>query len=421
MIKTKHMPNNLTLVYEQLPHLSSVAFGVFIGTGSRFESLPVNGISHFIEHMVFKGTPHRSARIIAQEMDALGGQIDAFTSKESTCFFTKTLKSDMEKAMEILADILFHSEFQAQHIETEKKVVLEEIDMYEDYPEELVNDLLTEKIWENHPIAMPILGTPETVDAFSADAMRNYMDTHYVPENAVISIVGSFDEEEMLAIVDRLFGHWSSTFAQKQTLIKPEYQSAFINKKKDIEQVHLCLGYRGLSMDDDEIHALMLLSNLFGGGMSSRLFQNIREDAGLAYSVYSYPTTYRDTGLFSLYAATGKENVSDVLDRMHQEISLLLATPVSEEELLRNKKQLRGGFLLSLDSTTSRMNSIGKAQLNMGRIKSHDEILAAIDKVTVQDVTNIAKKVFCSSQAAMAIIGESDLTEKAMERFIFTA
>lgn len=427
MIIEYRLDNGLSVAYEHLPHLRSVAFGVWIGTGSRFETPERNGISHFIEHMVFKGTARRTARQIAQETDVIGGQVNAFTSRECTCFYTKTLDQDLPQAMDIMADMLFESRFADVHIETEKKVVLEEIGMAEDFPEELVCDDLTERVWSDHALSFPILGTRETVAGFDVRAIRETMAVHYRPDNAVISVVGNFDPAVLREAIERHFGAWRADAGGREavsaaaSLVAPVYQPLFTNRRKDIEQMHLCIGYPGVATEHPDFHAMLMLNNLLGGGMSSRLFQSIREEEGLVYSIYSFPTTYQDSGLFSIYAATNPDAVDEVFDRTADEIAQLLAHPPAQEEIDRHRRQLVGSYLLSLDSTSTRMSGIGKAKVISGRIRTTEEILAAMEAVTASDIARVAEHVFRGGEPSLAVIGPEDPAAGVLDRFRFRA
>ncbi|MCX7772819.1 MAG: insulinase family protein, partial [Clostridia bacterium] len=281
MYKEIVLDNHLTVIYECLSHLKSVSFGVWIGTGSRHETYENNGVSHFIEHMVFKGTHKRSAKEIACEMDRIGGQINAFTGKDCTCFYAKTLDSDLETAVDILSDMLFSSVFDPNHIETEKKVVLEEINMYEDDPEELVHDLLTEEIWSEGPLGFPILGTRQSLERIDRNTILDYMSYHYIPDNCILSVVGNFEEEKLLELIRQYFGIWKPLTYCRYSPELPHFKRSFLLKEKDTEQTHICLGFNGIRMSDERIFPLMVLNNIIGGGMSSRLFQSIREELGL--------------------------------------------------------------------------------------------------------------------------------------------
>ncbi|NLV62229.1 MAG: insulinase family protein, partial [Clostridiaceae bacterium] len=272
------LKNNLTIVYERIPFVRSVSFGLWIGAGSRYETREQNGISHFIEHMLFKGTGTRTAEDIARTIDNIGGQINAFTGKECTCFYTKTLDEDLPTAIELISDMLFNSTFEPVHIETERKVIAEEISMYEDYPEEMVHDMLTEEVWSGNSLGYPILGNYYSVAGITRDDILNHMRAFYVPENSVISVAGNFDDKKLLDLVEKYFGHWQSHNYCKIHAYKPWFNRSIKVKKKETEQVHMCLGFRGVKQGEENLYSLLTLNNILGGGMSSRLFQKVREE-----------------------------------------------------------------------------------------------------------------------------------------------
>lgn len=411
------LSNNLTVIYEQLPHLRSVAFGIWIGAGSRFEPGRVSGISHLIEHMVFKGTQKRSARDIAVEIDNMGGQINAFTSKDCTCFYTKTLDNDLESAIEMLSDMLFHSTFDEQALEVEKNVIYEEINMYEDDPEELVHDILSEEVWHQGPLGNSILGTKETLERMDRNDILEYMSEYYLPDNCVISVVGNFDEKRLMDTIEKYFHAWRPKKSSLPMTVNPPFKSRYHYRQKNIEQVHVCLGFDGISMSDDRLFPMLVLNNIIGGGMSSRLFQTIREELGMAYSIYSVPSFYKDTGLFTIYAATNPDQVNDMLNHMHAEIDGLITSGIGVEELERCKRQLKGSYILGLDSTTGRMTTNGKSKLITGIANTPDEILSSIEKVNMDDIAALVKFLFVNKLPAAVVLGETDIDSGVLERF----
>lgn len=412
------LDNNLTVIYERLPHVRSVSFGVWIGAGSRNETPEINGISHFIEHMVFKGTENRTAKQIACEFDGIGGQINAFTSKDCTCFYTKTLDSDLELAVEILSDMLFHSVFERTALTTERKVIFEEINMYEDEPEEMVHDILDEAAWDGSTLGYPILGTRSSLNKINKKTIKQYMAQHYVPDNCVISVVGNFDEDKLLAAVRTYFGAWKTATPYEKQETNPAFRPGMTYRNKTTEQTHLAIGYEGVSMGDERTFDLLILNNILGGSMSSRLFQNIREERGLVYSIYTYPTSFHDVGLFSIYAATNPDKVDEVIGLIHDEIARLLDDGIGEAELNRSKNQLKGSYMLSLDSINGRMTALGKAKLITGTIKTPEEILASIDKVSQDSIMALAKAMFVPGRASMAILGQNDISPSVRSLFV---
>lgn len=419
MYKEYILENNLTVVYECLSHLKSVSFGVWVGVGSRNETRQNNGISHFIEHMVFKGTKNRTAKDIACSIDKIGGEINAFTGKDCTCFYTKTLDSDLETAVQIVSDMILNPLFNNTHIEIEKKVVLEEISMYEDDPEELANDLLTEEMWSEGPLGYPILGTSKSLENITRDALYEYMSYYYVPDNCVISVVGNFKENQLLAIINKYFSKWKSLGYCRLSEIRPDFRTHFLFRKKETEQTHVCLGFRGLSMRDDRLYALMVLNNIIGGGMSSRLFQNIREDRGLVYSIYSFPTTFRDCGMFTIYAATNPDKTEEVIRLVGSEIRNLIEKGITDNELMISKNQLKGNYILSLDSTTGRMSANGKSKMITGIVNSPIMVLRQIDSVGKKTIIELLNWMFKEGENGVVILGDSSISPKALDYLKF--
>lgn len=419
MHKEYILKNNLTVIFERLNHLKSVAFGVWIGSGSRYETRSNNGISHFIEHMVFKGTITRTAKDIACEIDKIGGEINAFTGKDCTCYYTKTLNSDLEIAVDILSDMLLNPIFNPVHMETEKKVVLEEISMYEDDPEELVNDLLTEEMWNGGPLGYPILGTAESLESITRDDLLEYMSLFYVPDNCVISVVGNFEEEHLIEVIEKYFGSWKSLGYCSISKERPLFSTHFLFRKKEIEQTHLCIGFRGLPMGDDRIYALLVLNNIIGGGMSSRLFQNVREEQGLVYSIYSFPTSFRDCGMFTVYAAANPDKVNKVLECIGTELNNLILHGITESELSHSKNQLKGNYCLSLDSTSGRMTSIGKSKIITGKVNDPEEVLKKIDSIEMKNVLDIIIWIFKEGETGVVVLGDEPVSADALNYLKF--
>ncbi len=410
MFEKRILNNGLRLVFEKIPHVKSVSIGVWIGTGSRAETRSNNGVSHFIEHMLFKGTKNRTAKEIAESIDGLGGQLNAFTGKECTCFYVRVLDSHIESAVEVLADMLFNSNLTDRDIELEKKVVLEEIRMYEDSPEDLVHDILSLITWKNDALGYPILGTYKSIEGMNRDAIMEYMSANYVSKNAVVSVAGNFDTAYIIELVEKYFGRWepgTNSTDYKKAGFYPNMRV----KEKDTEQVHICMGMNAIEHGDERLYASIVVNNIFGGGMSSRLFQKIREDKGLVYSIYSYPTSYKRTGMFSIYSAMNPGNMQEVLGLIMQEIDKLCTEGLSNEEIKKAKEQLKGNFILGLESTSSRMNSLGKSELLLGRIYSPEEILQKIDNIDRDAVDEVIKTIFARKEMSMAVVGNTGKKE----------
>lgn len=398
-------------MFEHIPTVRSAAIGVWIHTGSRNENEINNGISHFLEHMFFKGTASRSAREIAESFDSIGGQVNAFTSKEYTCYYAKVLDEHAEYALEILADMFFNSTFVEEELEKEKNVVYEEIKMYEDTPDDIVHDILTKITYENHPLGYPILGTEDTLATFTGDTLRQYIKDHYTPENVVISIAGNVPESFMKA-VEGYFGHYQGT-TNKQQIHKPEFHFNRSARKKETEQAHLCLGYKGLSVGDENVYDLIVLNNILGGSMSSRLFQEVREQRGLAYSVFSYHSSYEDTGMMTIYAGTGSQQLDTLYETVQQTLAQLKDTGITEKELKNSKEQLKGNLMLSLESTNSRMSRNGKNELLLGKHRSLDEIIESINDVTKQKVDALIRRTF-TDEFSVSLISPAGELPKAL-------
>lgn len=399
------LENGIRIVYEKIPYVRSITIGVWVGTGSRNENKRNNGISHFIEHMVFKGTERRTAKEIAESIDNIGGQLNAFTGKECTCYYTKTLDTHFDLALEVLSDMLFNSKFDQKDIDIERKVILEEIGMYEDSPEELVHDILSEVVWDGNSLGYPILGTQDCLKKINRDTIKEYIDVNYLPSNSVISIAGNFYEEELIEAVTKYFSGWKNKNINKSAYQKVDFISDIKIKEKDIEQVHMCMGFEAIEQGNDNLYTLLAINNIFGGGMSSRLFQKIREEKGFVYSIYSYPSSYKDAGLFTIYAGMNPEHLSKVSKLIIKEINELKKHGIKSDELQKSKEQLKGNYILGLESTSSRMNSIGKSELMMEKIFTPEEILQKIDKVNMDSVKEIIDQVFNIEKLSFTAVG----------------
>ncbi|MCL1936213.1 MAG: insulinase family protein [Defluviitaleaceae bacterium] len=398
------LKNGIRVILENIPYLRSVCLGIWVKNGSRHESVSTNGISHFMEHMLFKGTKTRTAKDIANEMDSVGGQLNAFTSKEYTCYYTRTLDTHVSKGLDILSDMFFNSNFDNDEIEKERNVIIEEINMYEDTPEEVASDLLQHSVWQNYPLGFSILGTKKSISSFNSDTFKNFWKEKYTPKNIVIAVAGNFKKEE---IVDMIKSHFED-FEIKGDVNTPKdalYRPTVVTKEKDIEQIHLQLGFPSINLKDDNIYAMAALNTIFGGGMSSRLFQKIREENGLAYSVYSYNSSHEDVGLFSIYASLIKENVKDVLVYIFKEIQDLKIQRIDNIVLNRTKEQLKSNYILSLESSSSRMSNIGRSLVMLNRVLTPDQVLCKIESVTVEDVFNLALNILDESKVSLCAVG----------------
>jgi len=401
MIQKIELENGLRIVLEQIPHVRSVSLGIWIGTGSRYEKKDENGISHFLEHMFFKGTKTRSAKEIAESFDRIGGQVNAFTAKEYTCYYAKVLDDHATYALEILADMFFHSTFAKEELEKEKNVVLEEIKMVDDTPDDIVHDMLGEASFGEHPLGYSILGTEETLKTFSEATLRDYIKRHYTADNVVISVAGHISDE-LIDMLKSLFVQVPKR-SELPAINKPTFLNGKINRQKETEQAHLCLGYQGLPIGHENVYGLVILNNLLGGSMSSRLFQEVREKRGLAYSIYSYHSSYQDTGMLTIYGGTAPHQLDELYEAVSETVAHVKSGAISEQELANGKEQLKGNLMLGLESTNSRMSRNGKNELMLKRHRSLDEIIEDINKVSIEDLCSIAEHIFNSGVSASLI------------------
>ena len=404
MIKKHTLDNGIRIVMEKIDYVRSASIGIWVNVGSNNENEETNGLSHFIEHMLFKGTKNRKANEIAEEIDSIGGQLNAFTSKECTCFYVKVLDENIKEAVDILSDMFFNPLFSQEEIDKEISVVIEEIKMYEDSPEDLVHDKLSEIIFNDSPMAYNILGTEKNLRTFTKEKVKRFMNENYSPSNTVISIAGNFDEEEFISRIEEKFKDWVNKAAEN-VHIESNYQRKVVGINKDLEQVHMCIGNKTFGRHDNNYHSLLVLNNLFGGTMSSRIFQEVREKKGLVYSIYSSVTNYSDTGIFSFYAGMGYEQAEDSLRTILNEMSNIKKGNITEEEFLRAKQQIKGNYILSLESTSSRMSAIGRRELLYNEILYPDEIIEAINKVEMKDVLNVAKDLFKTEDLSVTFTG----------------
>lgn len=387
MVTTYTCQNGLRIVSEHIPHFRSVAVGVFVNTGSRDERPEENGITHFIEHLLFKGTKTRSAKDIAREFDRIGGDLNAYTSKEYTCYYAKVLDHHAPLAVEVLADMFFNSVMDPLEIDKERLVVKEEISMTEDMADDDVHEQLWRVMYPDNAIGAPILGTAETLDRFSRQQILDYMERHYTPANTVISVAGHIDAK-LLTQIEALFGSFERK-SPGNAHVLPTFVPGQSIKHKETEQAHICLGYPGLSLQDDRLFALAVLNNIIGGSMSSRLFQEIREDRGLAYSVYSYHSAYSDHGTLAIYGGTAEHQVGEVEELIRASLQRMREGDISNVEITDSREQLKGNLLLGLESTGSRMSRNGKYELLHGKHQSADDIIRLIDAVERKHVLDL--------------------------------
>ncbi|MSO45296.1 MAG: insulinase family protein [Acidobacteria bacterium] len=398
-----------------MPHVRSVSIGVWLARGSRHEPQAQSGIAHFVEHMLFKGTATRSAEDIAQEIDSIGGQMDAFTAKEYASYYIKVLDEHLPLAVEVLADIVMRPAFRAEDIEREKKVVLEEIKMVEDTPDDLVHELFTEQFWADHPLGRPILGTKETVEALTSDALRTYFTRTYSAPNLIIAATGNIEHEAVKDLVSRMFDG-VPPHGDPLNDVPPIASSMIIIRNKDLEQSHVCLGTPGYQQDHDDRYASYVLNTILGGSMSSRLFQNVREKRGLAYSVFSGLSAYRDTGSMTIYAGCANDAVGELIDVVIAELRRIKQEPPPASELQRAKDHLKGSLMLNLESTSSRMSQLARQEIYFDRQCDLDETLQGVERVTGADIARVAHELLADGSLAATVLGNIDGLTLSPER-----
>jgi predicted Zn-dependent peptidase len=404
MVTAETLPSGLRLVTESMPHVRSVTIGAWLTRGSRHEAAAESGVAHFVEHMLFKGTATRSARDIAQTIDAVGGQLDAFTAKEYASYYIKVLDEHLDVAIDLLSDMLMRPAMAPDDVMKEQGVILEEIKMVEDAPDDLVHEVFAEQFWARHPLGRPILGTPQTVGSFDSPGLREYFGRTYLAPNLVVAAAGHLDHARLRDLVSRAFEGLPGGPRLNGTQ-PPDVTAGLSYRQKPIEQTHLCLGTRAYHQTHDDRHALYVLNTILGGSMSSRLFQHIREERGLAYAVFSSLTTYSDAGMMTVYAGCAAEKLGEVVDLTVAELRALRDRTVPADELTRAKDHLKGSLMLNLESTSSRMSHLARQYIHFGRHFTLDEILADIDRVTAADVQRVAGELFHSGGLAASIVG----------------
>lgn len=393
MIKIKKLDCGIRIAMEEITHVQSVSIGIWVKTGSVDENKSVAGISHYIEHMLFKGTELRNAKQIAEDVDKIGGQINAFTGKEATCYYIKTLTSNTEKAINILLDMFLNSKFDHGEMMKEKQVIFEEIKMIEDSPEDDVHDIICELIFDGHTLGNSIIGTPKSLKTIDREAIMKFLEEEYTRDNIVVSVSGNFDEAEISNLFEGKLGALKPSKTLK-TEDSPSYEPKYKVKVKDIEQSHICLGTRTFGLEDDRHYALILLNNIMGGSMSSRLFQNIREEKGLAYSVYSMANSFANEGYYNIYAGVSHEKIRDAISAIKEELHILKEKGVTEEELAIAKEQLKSSYIFSQENVNGRMFSIGKNTILLNKVYTPEEIIEGIDQVTMKDIKEVSELIY---------------------------
>jgi predicted Zn-dependent peptidase len=409
--------NGIRILTERMPNLRSVTSGFWVGVGSRDEPQELSGISHFIEHLLFKGTSRRSARRIAEEFDAMGGELNAFSAKEYTCFYAKVLDEKVDDAFEVMTDMLLRSLMRPKDVDAERKVILEEIAMHEDSPDDIIHDLFISALWESHPLGQSVLGYQNVIRTLDSDEIAAYFRRFYRPENIVIAAAGNTEHARVVDLVERLMDSEGGEGGRERHSVVPEISPHTVVYDRPTEQAHIVLGTQGLPRQHPSRFVLAVLDNILGGGMSSRLFQKIREDRSLAYSIFSYHSMYVETGLVAVYAGTNPENTSAVLELIKEEIEKLLDKGITPDELERAKGHIKGNLVLSLEDSGSRMTRLGKAEICQGEILSLDELLQRIDAVSADDVRQLVKDLFGPRKLVVTAIGP--FGEKEIQGHLF--
>lgn len=404
MVNTRKLSNGITVVFEPMPYLRSAALGIWVKVGSSNENAKNNGISHIIEHMLFKGTKTRTAKQIADEMARIGGDINAYTSKECTSFYAVTLDEHLPVAIGILGDMLNNSLFEEKSFQKEKGVIIEEIDMYDDSPEDLVHEMLQMKVWDKHPLGFQISGSKETVRNTTRDEVLDYMTKHYVSDNMVISVAGNFKEDEIMELLEENFGKVPSG-EKIEAAVAPSYAPTIYVKEKDVEQLHLNIAYESIKSDGEEKYILTVLNSVFGGSINSRLFQEIRENLGLTYTIYSYGSSYSRAGLFHIYGAMNPSQLRPVVDNIFQIIEDIKENGITEEELSMCKEQIKTELIMGDETAKNRMNSNGKAMLFRGYIIPLEEIIEKVNSVTKEEVKQFAVKYLNKEKVSISLVG----------------
>ena len=404
-IRRTVLPNGLTILTEEMKYIRSVCVGIWIKSGSRDEISEKNGISHFLEHMVFKGTRNRTAEDIARQVDSIGGNMDAFTAKECICFNVKVLDEHLPIAMDVLTDMVLNPIFNEEDIQRERGVILEEIKMDEDNPDYLVHEIFTQNFWKDHPIGKPILGTKETVKRFERGILFDYYEKRFRPENMIVAAAGNMLHEDFVDLVTSSFQHLSRGEEELPEAPPKTFSRIVMRNKKSLEQVQICIGVPSFPISHDNRYASYILNTLLGGGMSSRLFQNIRERQGLVYSIFSELNPYRDTGCLAVYAGTSRESSPKVVKSIIAEFRELKNNPVPADELRRAKDQLKGSLMLSLESSTARMSNLARQEMYYDHFTGLNEIIERVEEVTVEDLIKLANDFFKSEAIAVPVLG----------------
>ena len=406
MYKTYTLKNGLRVVTEKIEHLNSVSVGIMVQNGSRNESEELNGISHFIEHMFFKGTDKRTAKSIVEDIENVGGQINAFTSKEATCYYIKALNTHLDLSLDVLSDMILNSKFDPEEIEKEKGVVIEEINMGEDSPEDVLDDVHSRAAFGDNPLSYPILGTIEKVKSFTNEKIIKFINEKYTPHNSVISVCGKFDDKQLEDLIEKYFGSWKNNEYSKPDYGNPIIQIGSAYAKKEIEQLHISLGLEGIPYGDDNNYELVVLNNIFGAGASSILFQKVREDLGLCYSITSYLQPFQGIGTLNIYAGLNKNYAKKALEVIDRELNEFSKKGITDEQLEINKEKIKANYILGLESTSSRMFANAKSYLFRNKVKTQEEVIEKIDKIDKNNIQYILDRCFKKGVLNAAYVGQ---------------
>jgi predicted Zn-dependent peptidase len=423
VIKLHTLSNGIRLVYEKIDTVKTVSIGIWVLAGSRYETKKINGISHFIEHILFKGTKNRSSKEIVYEIESIGGQINAFTAKEYTCFYVRVLDEFLQKGFDILSDLILNPVIATDEVEKEKTVIIEEINMTKDDPEEILYQSLNDLIWKNQTLSYPIIGKESTVKKIDRTKIEDYMRKRYMPQNIVISVAGNFEEEKLVEFVEMYFGDWKCSNNKKDGvnfISKPVFNRGAVIKNKKIDQAHLAITFEGFGQEDEKVYELLVLSNILGGGMSSRLFQRIREELGLVYSITSFVSTFKDAGVLIIYAGTNPKNISAVYKEIMSQLRLFLKGEILLDEVEVAKQQIKGSIIFGLENTSSRMSNMGKNMLLLNKIMELEHITRIIDSIDHTKVIDTAREVL-SKEFSVAVVGnKKEMDLKIFEQRVLT-
>ncbi len=418
MVKKTVLKNGIRVISENIPHSYSVSIGIWVANGSRHERRESNGVAHFIEHLLFKGTERRSALQIAREIDSVGGILNAFTGREFVCYYAKVLDAFLPKAVDLLSDIFLNSVFDPEEIEKERKVILQEINMLEDTPDDYIHDLLSQQLWHGHPLGMPIIGNEESVGGLSREFIVDYRNRKYCAEDIIIAAAGTVDHKELLNSLSDMCSRIKPGSVKKSKK-QPECRKRVAVFDKDLEQVHICLGLKSLPQNHKDRYEAHVMNTILGGSMSSRLFQEVREKAGLAYAIYSYMAAHSDTGSLAVYAGTSQDSLEEVLEVTLRELKRLKTEAVSSIELDSAREQLKGNILLSLESSDNRMSKLAKNEIYFGRYQPFEEIIEGFDRVTAKSLQDLCECLFDERCATLVLMGKEGTLNFPEEKITF--